>query len=247
MRISSPDTSCRDSTAQRSTAQQSLGVVHTISNSACRLGEGEKLTKKHRLSASHSNFTLNALCCALNTDNHNTPLVRHSSKRAPYAIYPLLAARLRLGTSAAKCARPPPPKRSPTHTYVHKRPCVHTCASPPPKKKPTYAAPPPCTCAWSTSVAECVRSISSTACAACLLLGLWLLVATSSGYIKAWGWCRPIRTSRLWIKVRTCCNSNSSSSSISSGSWWQQQWWLPAVGTPGLGRDAGRCALADVD
>lgn len=59
------------------------------------------------------------------------------------------------------------------------------------------------TCACSTSVALWVRTTSSTLYAACRLLGLWLLAATSSGYINAWGWCLPIRTSKLWIRLRT--------------------------------------------
>lgn len=42
-----------------------------------------------------------------------------------------------------------------------------------------------------------------TAMAAALREGLWLLAATSSGYMSAWGWCRPMRTSSEWMSRRT--------------------------------------------
>lgn len=58
-------------------------------------------------------------------------------------------------------------------------------------------------CACSTSVALCWRTASTTAMAAARRDGLWLLHATSRGYISACGWCRPMRTSSEWMRRRT--------------------------------------------
>ena len=58
-------------------------------------------------------------------------------------------------------------------------------------------------CACSTSVAECWRTLSTTSMAAERRKEDWLLQATSSGYMSAWGWCRPMQMSRLWMSRRT--------------------------------------------
>ena len=61
----------------------------------------------------------------------------------------------------------------------------------------------PTSCACSTSVAECWRTLSTTCMAALRRKLDWLLQATSSGYMSACGWCRPMQMSRLWIRRRT--------------------------------------------
>lgn len=63
----------------------------------------------------------------------------------------------------------------------------------------------PTSCACSTKVALCWRTASTTLMAAARLKLDWDLQATRRGYMRAWGWCLPIRTSRLWIRRLTGC------------------------------------------
>lgn len=74
----------------------------------------------------------------------------------------------------------------------------------------TRARRAPPTWACSTSAALCVRTTSSTLYAAWRREALWLLAATSRGYMSACGWCRPMRTSRLWMRLRTWCKEEES-------------------------------------
>ncbi len=60
-------------------------------------------------------------------------------------------------------------------------------------------------CACSTRVALCWRTASTTLMAAARLKLDWDLQATRRGYMRAWGWCLPMRTSRLCISRLTGC------------------------------------------